>query len=67
MQTPGRKYEVRREMALDGTRARRILCGFPSCFLRKKVTMQKTTAKSLTKAEEQVMHALWQIGEGFLK
>jgi predicted transcriptional regulator len=29
--------------------------------------MSKTIAKSLTKAEEQVMHALWQIGEGFLK
>jgi predicted transcriptional regulator len=29
--------------------------------------MSKTIAKPLTKAEEQVMHALWQIGEGFLK
>lgn len=29
--------------------------------------MSKTIAKSLTKAEEQVMHALWQIGDGFLK
>lgn len=29
--------------------------------------MPKTTTKPLTKAEEQVMHALWQIGEGFLK
>jgi predicted transcriptional regulator len=29
--------------------------------------MSKTNAKSLTKAEEQVMQALWQTGEGFLK
>lgn len=29
--------------------------------------MAKSTVKTLTKAEEQVMHALWQIGEGFLK
>ena len=29
--------------------------------------MTKNITKTLTKAEEQVMHALWQLDEGFLK
>jgi predicted transcriptional regulator len=29
--------------------------------------MPKPSSKTLTKAEEQVMQALWQVGEGFLK
>ena len=29
--------------------------------------MPDQTPKTLTKAEEQVMHALWQVGNGFLK
>jgi predicted transcriptional regulator len=35
--------------------------------VQKKVNMPKNITKTLTKAEEQVMHSLWQIGEGFLK
>jgi predicted transcriptional regulator len=54
-------------MTADGAGARSAAVLFPSRFGVKQVTMSKTTTKQLTKAEEQVMQALWQIGEGFLK
>ena len=54
-------------MAGNGTRARTMAGQLPASFEAKQEPMSKTTTKQLTKAEEQVMQALWQIGEGFLK
>lgn len=39
----------------------------PTPLWLNQIDMAKKNTKTLTKAEEQVMQSLWQIGEGFLK